>query len=492
MPSSNIYLGSNQILEAQGSRRMYLGGQLICKAYFGSTLVFDNCAAANSNVELSITNNISGPSAGYTIGGNLAGFTKSGQPTTSYTAFSTTVSVNSGYTFSSGPSVSNAPGGTFPSPGGTTTIVTTTLSGTVAANTPTYSDTITVVRNNTTITTGTAGGSGSYGPFAAGTSYNVPVTFTPNANYTYALTATDGSSTISLSLNSSSGNYEGTLSRTMGTGANVTITINGTQTANQTAHEFQFTTTSLLNATATYNVANTSTTTSGNAPANITVTEPYGTSLTPNLTVTTNSGYTPAGTFTSSNPGVYTFSASNNQAIQVGVTSSPTVVNVSGTATIAYTAVTFYTATGSCANDSCINYASGGTATLYYGSSGPGSGLFTNTGLTNQNTQYAGYHARTTGGSIFINTGGGTGALQSCVSGSLTQFSNTTFNTTKISACSGYLSDTFYGNGGLLTTSTVLYNGNTGCTGVGVGWVSDGNDAVQVSAGGNVIQYQSC
>ena len=482
---AGIFLGANEIkYNAVPVGNMRVGGTNICKGYVGSVLVFDNCATPNSNVELSITNNISGPAAGYTIGGNLSGFTKSGQPTTSYTAFSTTVSVNSGYTFSSGPSVSNAPGGTFPSPGGTTTIATTTLSGTVAANAPTYSDTITVVRNNTTITTGTAGGSGSYGPFTAGTSYNVPVTFTPNANYTYALTATDGSSTISLSLNSSSGNYEGTLSRTMGTGANVTITINGTQTANQTAHEFQFTT-NLLNATATYNVANTSAATSGSAPANVTVTEPYGTSLTPSLTVTTNPGYDPPSAG-------YTFSASNNQAIQVGITSSPTVVNVSGTATIAYTAVTFYTATGSCANDSCINHASGGTATLYYGSSGPGSGLFTNTGLTNQNTQYAGYHARTTGGSIFINTGGGTGALQSCVSGSLTQFSNTTFNTTKISACSGYLSDTFYGDGGLLTTSTVLYNGNTGCTGVGVGWVSDGNDAVQVSAGGNVIQTQSC
>ena len=489
---AGIFLGANEIkYNAVPVGNMRVGGINICKGYVGSVLVFDNCAVANSNVELQLdTSGLSGPSAGYTIGGNLAGFTKSGQPTTSYTAFSTTVSVNSGYTFSSGPSVSNAPGGTFPSPGGTTTIVTTTLSGTVAANAPTYTDNISVVKNSPS--TGSVSVSPTSFSGTSGTNYTVTVTFTPATGYNYTLEADDGSSTVNLILNSSSGNYEGTLSRTMGTGGNVTITITGSQNAVSTPHVFNFTTTGLVNATATYNVAGTSATTSGSAPANVTVNESYNTNLTPNLTVTTDPGYTPAGSFTSTNPGIYTFSASNNQAIQVGVTSSPTVVSVSGTATIAYTAVTFYTATGSCANDSCINYASGGTATLYYGSSGPGSGLFTNTGLTNQNTQYAGYHARTTGGSIFINTGGGTGTLQSCVSGSLTQFSNTTFNTTKISACSGYLSDTFYGNGGSLTTSTVLYNGNTGCTGVGVGWVSDGNNAVQVSAGGNVIQYQSC
>jgi hypothetical protein len=269
-----------------------------------------------------------------------------------------------------------------------------------------------------------------------------------------------------------------------GSNGSATITITGTQTANQTAHEFQFTT-NLTNATATYNVANTSATTSGNAPANITVTEPYGTNLTPSLTVTTDTGYNPP-------VGGYTFSATNNQAIQVGVTSSPTIVSVSGTATIAYTAVTFYTATGGCANDACINYASGGTAQLYYGSGGPSTGLFTNTGLTSQNTQYAGYHAITTGGALLINPGGGTGALQSCVSGSLTQFSNTTYASTAISACSGSLADVYYGDGGLLTTSTKIYIGNTGCTPTAIGWVSDGTDAVQIGAGGNVISTYSC
>ena len=491
--STGIFLGSDEIkYNGNPVGNMRVGGTNICKAYVGSTQVFDNCAQANSTVVLQLnTNGLSGPSAGYTIGGNLAGFPKSGQPGASYSKFTTTATVNTGAGYTGSISVSDAPAGTFPSPGGTTVNVTTTITGSVTSPTPTYSDTITVVKSNPPLTTGTAGGNDTIGPFATGTPYTVPVTFTPATGYNYTLTASDGSSTINLSLNSSTGKYEGTLSRTMGTGGNVTITITGSQNAVSTPHEFQFTA-SLLNATATYNVANTSTATSGSAPANVTVSEPYNTSLTPNLTVTTDPGYTPVGSFTSTNPGGYTFSATNNSPIQVGVTSSPTVVSVSGSGSIAYTAVTFYTTTGTCANDACINRASGGTATLYYGSSGPGSGLFTNTGLTNQNTQYAGYHAKTTGGAIFINSGGGTGALQSCVSNTLTQFTGTKFDTTKISACSGYFPDTYYGNGGLLVTSTKLYIGNTGCTGVAVGWVSDGNDAVQVSAGGNVIQYQPC
>ena len=168
-----IYLGATQISSnPTGTGKLILGTQNICKAYLGSTLIFDNCAVANSNVQLNITNNISGPSAGYTIGGDLAGFTKSGQPGASYSAFQTTATVNTSAGYSGSISVSNAPGGTFPSPGGTTTIVTTTLTGSVSSPTPTYSDTITVVRNNTSITTGTPEGSGTYGPFTSGTSYN--------------------------------------------------------------------------------------------------------------------------------------------------------------------------------------------------------------------------------------------------------------------------------------------------------------------------------
>lgn len=135
--STGIFLGSDEI-KYNGSPvgNMRVGGTNICKGYVGSVLVFDNCAQANSNVQLSITNNISGPSAGYTIGGNLSGFTKSGQPGASYSKFTTTATVNTGAGYTGSISVSDAPAGTFPSPGGTTVSATTTLTGTVSPPTP--------------------------------------------------------------------------------------------------------------------------------------------------------------------------------------------------------------------------------------------------------------------------------------------------------------------------------------------------------------------
>ena len=227
-----IYLGSTQISSnPTGTGKLILGTQNICKAYLGSTLIFDNCATPNSNVQLNITNNISGPSAGYTIGGDLAGFTKSGQPGASYSKFTTTASVNSGYSGSI--TVSDAPGGTFPSPGGTTVNATTTLSGSVTANPTTYTDTINVSKNSpntgsfshTTNPTSTSG--------VAGTNYTVTVTFTPAPHFTYSnLIATDSGSSSSVSLTSNgAGGFSGTLSYTIGnSGQQRNIVITGIQT----------------------------------------------------------------------------------------------------------------------------------------------------------------------------------------------------------------------------------------------------------------------
>lgn len=64
-------------------------------------------------VTLSVNNTISGPSAGYTIGGNLTGATKSGNTPFTY-AFNTTVTLNSGYEWVDGiaPTINNAAGTT--------------------------------------------------------------------------------------------------------------------------------------------------------------------------------------------------------------------------------------------------------------------------------------------------------------------------------------------------------------------------------------------
>ena len=130
--STGIFLGSDEIkYNGNPVGNMRVGGTNICKAYVGSTQVFDNCAQANSTVVLQLnTNGLSGPSAGYTIGGNLAGFPKSGQPGASYSKFTTTATVNTGAGYTGSISVSDAPAGTFPSPGGTTVNVTTTITAT--------------------------------------------------------------------------------------------------------------------------------------------------------------------------------------------------------------------------------------------------------------------------------------------------------------------------------------------------------------------------
>jgi len=168
-----IFLGSDEIkYNGNPVGNMRVGGTNICKGYVGSVLVFDNCAVANSNVVLQLdTTGLSGPSAGYTIGGNLSGFTKSGQPTTSYTAFSTTATVNTSAGYSGSITVSNAPGGTFPSPGGTTTIVTTTITGSVSSPIPPVNSSISY---NTSGITGWTSSAGQITPAAPATISGAP------------------------------------------------------------------------------------------------------------------------------------------------------------------------------------------------------------------------------------------------------------------------------------------------------------------------------
>ena len=324
-----IYLGSTQISSnPTGTGKLILGTQNICKAYLGSTLIFDNCATPNSNVQLNITNNISGPSAGYTIGGNLAGFTKSGQPGDSYFAFQTTASVNSGYSGSI--TVSNAPGGTFPSPGGTTVNATTTLSGSVTANPTTYTDTINVSKNSpntgsfshTTNPTSTSG--------VAGTSYTVTVTFTPAPHFTYSnLIATDSGSSSSVSLTSNgAGGFSGTLSYTIGnSGQTRDINVTGTQAP--VLYEYDFNISENLSGTGASAVY---TVTGGNnqytnqplsGAVTITTEGYHGDSVSASVTANLQSGYQWSVT---PNPNPDSYSGTFNDG------NSPQTLNVTGTA----------------------------------------------------------------------------------------------------------------------------------------------------------------
>jgi hypothetical protein len=99
-----FYLGSNLV------SALYLGNQEICASYLGGTQVYDGCGFTPVVVTLSVTNNIAGPSAGYSIGGDTTGSQRSGEPLVGTYSFNTTVSLNSGYEWVSGPSISNASG----------------------------------------------------------------------------------------------------------------------------------------------------------------------------------------------------------------------------------------------------------------------------------------------------------------------------------------------------------------------------------------------
>ena len=322
-----IYLGSTQISSnPTGTGKLILGTQNICKAYLGSTLIFDNCATPNSNVQLNITNNISGPSAGYTIGGNLAGFTKSGQPGDSYFAFQTTASVNSGYSGSI--TVSNAPGGTFPSPGGTTVNATTTLSGSVTANVTTHTDTINV--NLQPSLSGSVSVSPTTFSGTPGTNYTVTVTFTPAPHFTYSnLIATDSGSSSSVSLTSNgAGGFSGTLSYTIGnSGQTRDINVTGTQAP--VLYEYDFNISENLSGTGASAVY---TVTGGNnqytnqplsGAVTITTEGYHGDSVSASVTANLQSGYQWSVT---PNPNPDSYSGTFNDG------NSPQTLNVTGTA----------------------------------------------------------------------------------------------------------------------------------------------------------------
>lgn len=206
-----FYLGSNLV------SALYLGTQEICTSYLGGTQAYDGCGFTPVVVTLSVTNNISGPSAGYTIGGDTTGSQRSGEPLVGTYSFNTTVSLNSGYEWVSGPSISNA-SGTFPASNQT---VFTILSGEVQLTATNKTVTLSVVDNvNDPGVSHTLSGdlNGATATGLPGTSYS----FTTNLNVNLEWTGTITPSTTQT--------VSGTIPSTNDT---VTITFNGTLTQNQ-------------------------------------------------------------------------------------------------------------------------------------------------------------------------------------------------------------------------------------------------------------------
>jgi hypothetical protein len=206
-----FYLGSNLV------SALYLGNQEICASYLGGTQVYDGCGFTPVVVTLSVTNNIAGPSAGYSIGGDTTGSQRSGEPLVGTYSFNTTVSLNSGYEWVSGPSISNA-SGTFPASNQT---VFTVLSGEVQLTPTNKTVTLNVVDNvNNPGVSHTLSGNltGATVTGLPGTAYSFTTTLNINSEWSGTITP---STTQTIS---------GTIPSTNDT---VTITFNGTLTQNQ-------------------------------------------------------------------------------------------------------------------------------------------------------------------------------------------------------------------------------------------------------------------
>ena len=469
-----IYLG-DQIISSNptGTGALYLGEQNICTAYLGTAQIFDNCAVANTNVRLNITGSYQGNATGQITESPPDGYTVSGQPGTSGTfTLSTPTYPGTGYFCVGGCPDVNPKSVSYTFPASGTTVVTSSRSGGLSSNVAQYTDNLEVTSavgnvsptvSPTTIT----------GP--AGTQYSVTVTFTKVAGITYSGMSVDNTYAMTDNGTTISATFLNTIASP---GSLYPYQVFGNSVATQYSYTFNFTTSSLVNATAAYSISGGSGG-SGSAPASsITVTGALNTPVSATLTATSNSGYNdPSGGFT--------YSPSQSITKTLGVDSGASTIDVSGTSTQNVNTLTVSTYSGGCANDACI-YGSG-SSTVYYTGSLPTS-VFSNSSLSSPYSN--GIYKISSGGAL--NVSGGTGSQESCIS-NLNTFNNIGSGGSYTSACSNASgsSDVYFGTGGFQTSSP-LYSNNTGCTTAGSGFWSDGSQWIQTNSSGGVINLGSC
>ena len=469
-----LYLG-DQIISSNptGTGALYLGEQNICNAYLGTAQVFDNCALANTNVQLQYTGSFSsGNSPGQITLNPPDGYTISGQPgTTGTLTLFTPTYPSSGYFCDGGcPDVNpKSISYTFPSSG--TTIINSVRSGGISSNVAQYTD-------NLEVSSGVGNVSPTVSPTTitgpAGDTYSVTVTFTKVAGITYS-----GMNVDSNAMTDNGSTFSWTTTNTIASpGATYAYVVGGTSAATQYSYTFNFTTSSLVNATAAYSISGGSGG-SGSAPASsITVTGALNTSVSATLTATSNSGYNdPSGGFT--------YSPSQSITKTLGVDSGASTIDVSGTSTQNVNTLTVSTYSGGCANDACI-YGSG-SSTVYYTGSLPTS-VFSNSSLSSPYSN--GIYKISSGGAL--NVSGGTGSQESCIS-NLNTFNNIGSGGTSTSACQNASgsADVYFGTGGFQTSSP-LYSNNTGCTTSGSGFWSNGSQWIETNSSGVVIDLGPC
>ena len=462
---AGIFLGANEIkYNAVPVGNMRVGGTNICKGYVGSVLVFDNCAVANSNVVLQLdTTGLSGPSAGYTIGGNLSGFTKSGQPTTSYTAFSTTATVNSGYSGSI--TVSNAPGGTFPTPGGTTVNVTTTITGSVTANLPSTTAQLNLTNNIQGWIEGDSGtvtkdpNNGADQTRVAGQSYSFTVSVSALNSGWQLDSAITGTGTYSGTHPSSPSSFPVNVSL----GGQVSL-INYTITPGTISYN-------VTNGTVGNQFTAGSWTTSAQSG---TKNDQYSFALS-GLVADTANGYSWQG----GNPTItYSITPSGNFSQTATINAT-----VTGQINQSLSAITLYNYLGSCANDACINKGSGTTAYYYAGS-------LNSATLTDSlgNNPTTGFHAISGGGSV-LNYSPGSSSTVSCYP----QLYYTAVATGGgYGNCNNPLTDYWYLNTTSFPTLAYVDGNSDGCSPATNLTINNGNDWVTTDSTGYVTSRGSC
>jgi|TARA_A100000172_G_scaffold39226_2_gene23906 hypothetical protein len=251
-----IYLGSTQI-DQGSSKYIYLGSQQICKAYLGTTQVFDNCGFTPVTVTMYYSGSPggSGGSAGYTIGGPGSGSTQSGQAGVGTYSFTNTIAVNTGGGYSgsvwignSGNStststpVSNTLSGTIPS---TNTAVYQVFGGSTTAPVTTFTDTYSVSKTSALTQGSVSVTPSSVGPATTGTDSSTVFQYTgASSGYTYTgiQIAIDGGSAVNMA-NSSGDGYTWTYSYSNTIGSSnrsIAGVISGTETASTQNYYVEF------------------------------------------------------------------------------------------------------------------------------------------------------------------------------------------------------------------------------------------------------------
>lgn len=471
--STGIFLGSDEIkYNGNPVGNMRVGGTNICKAYVGSTQVFDNCAQANSSVQLQLDlSGLNASSAGYSITGDTTGTTKSGQPNSSYSKFTTNISAINNYTWTSGPTVNDAPAGTFPSTPGSTTIVTTTITGTLQAPVGTVNSSISY---NTSGITGWTSSAGTISPAAPATisgapnstrEWDVSVSLNPGWQIDQAITGTGVQGGVFPATNNST----------------YTAVLGGAVSQTQYTYQWNFSE-NLTGATASYNVDGTGSTFSSSAG-------PISVSGTLGQTSTATISGSPNGSnqWQGSDP---SYSNGSSQTITFGPSTNggSQTLGISGTASAPVGNISLYDYPGACANDSCISKGSAALTTFYYyGTNVNSAVLYRNyNNGTLSGSISTGYYAKN--GYQSFNYSPGSSSTVSCIN-SLVY----TAVATGGYPCGNPLVDYWYINGGFTSAGPLNFVSSTsdGCGGTSV-TINDGNYWTTTSAAGYGASSGSC